>query len=150
MKHGSFVFAWVLIAGGSAALLYTFTLPTMGTIALSPGLFPAVVSALLVVLGGIWLTTQLRARRTKGDAGGHPDDEEQSGDKRSIVAVLGMLIGYAAMFELFGFVVATPIFLVASMFFLLRTFTWKIPVVAAATTLGIILVFEMMLNVRLP
>ncbi|MBN2050452.1 MAG: tripartite tricarboxylate transporter TctB family protein [Spirochaetales bacterium] len=135
-------FTIVLLLIGAAGLVYSLTLPTMGPIALSPGLFPGVVTALTVILGVVRLIQLYRSR------GAEVQREEEG--KRSLLITLGLFLAYLGLLVIIGFIPSTLLFLCGSMLYLYRRFYWKIPLVALLTTFGTFFLFRYLLNVRLP
>ncbi|MFP4301158.1 MAG: tripartite tricarboxylate transporter TctB family protein [Spirochaetaceae bacterium] len=136
-------FAILLILLGVAGFIYSVSLPTKGPIALSPGLFPGFVTALLVILGGVWLASILSAEKPK-------ESDEQETEQRSFWVTTGLFVLYLVMLEQLHFLASTLIFLFVSMLYLYRRFRWKIPIISVITTAGVYYLFRYLLNVRLP
>ena len=80
-------FAGVLIAIGIGGFIYSVLLPTMGPIALSPGLFPGVVTVLMIILGGVWLFKLLRLKDETAE-------DKDAGEKRSFLMTMGLFLVY--------------------------------------------------------
>jgi putative tricarboxylic transport membrane protein len=142
MDKREFYFTLCLVGIAGAALVYSMLLPRMGAVALSPGLFPGVVSALLIILSGVHL---FHLRRMKGLRG-----KEDKEEKRSFLVVMSIFLLYLLLLSYIHFIASTALFLFVTMIFLYRRFYWKIPIISAAAVLGIYYLFRYFLNVRLP
>ena len=143
MAKKEFVFTVLLIVMGVASFIYSLLLPTRGNIALSPGLFPGVVSLLLILLNSYYLIVSILKGELKSEAG----TEE---GERSLAVILSLFIGYLILLYYLHFIASTLIFLLGSMFFLYRRFYWKIPIISVTAVFSIFYLFRYLLNVRLP
>ncbi len=143
MDKKEFVFTVLLIAAGAAGFIYSISLPAMGAVALSPGLFPGVVTMLMIILGSVHLLSILRSGE------GHADSEEDS-RKRSFLVIFIFFIMYLLMLSYVHFIISTLVFLLATMLFLYKHFYWKIPVIAVITVFAVYYLFRYILKVRLP
>ena len=142
MDKREFSFTLILIVFGIASFAYSMSLPAMGAIALSPGLFPGSVSVLLTLLSTLHALKLWRNRQATERA-----EEEE---KRSFIIIMLIFIGYLVLLSLIHFIASTIIFLVVTMLFLYRKFLWKIPVISVVAVVGIYYLFRYLLNVRLP
>lgn len=151
MAKKEFVFTVLLIVIGVASFIYSILLPTRGNIALSPGLFPGVVSLLLILLNSYYLIVSILKSSGQGHgsafAHGKTGTEE---DERSLAVILSLFIGYLILLYYLHFIASTLIFLLGSMFFLYRRFYWKIPLISVTAVFSIFYLFRYLLNVRLP
>jgi hypothetical protein len=138
----SMTFSWSM-ALGIATLIYSVRLPAMGVVYLSPGLFPGIVSSLLVVLSTVHACKLLGKRKASGEV----KDEEE---RRSFLIVVVIFLGYLLLLHFLHFIASTIIFLLVTMLFLYKRFLWKIPVISVGAVLGIYYLFRYFLNVRLP
>ncbi|MEA1910204.1 MAG: tripartite tricarboxylate transporter TctB family protein [Spirochaetota bacterium] len=146
MAKKEFIFTVILIVMGIAGFIYSLLLPTRGNVALSPGLFPGVVSFLLIILSTYYLVSSLVGSRTKEDL----KDTGNSDDQRSLILTLSLFIGYLVILYYLHFILSTLIFLMLAMFFLYRRFYWKIPIISVLSVFLIFYLFRYLLNVRLP
>ena len=144
MTKKELVFTVLLIIIGVASFIYSLLLPTRGNIALSPGLFPGVVSLLLIILNSFHLIVSF----SKGELKGVETVKEEG--ERSIVFILALFLGYLILLYYLHFVASTIIFLLAAMLFLYKRFYWKIPIISLAAVVSIFYLFRYLLNVRLP
>lgn len=148
MAKKEFIFTILLIIMGVASLIYSLSLPARGNVALSPGLFPGVVSILLIVLSTYYLITNLVHNLAKEKSKEVEMDGEES--QRSLILIFALFIGYLILLYYIHFIASTLIFLLAAMFFLYRRFYWKIPIISLAAVFSIFYLFRYLLNVRLP
>jgi putative tricarboxylic transport membrane protein len=144
MDKKELTFAIALIGLGIVGFGYSISLPAMGAIALSPGLFPGFVTAMMVVLGGVWLSQLIRRTETGGE------EKEKEEEKRSFFITISFFLVYLILLVYLHFIVSTMFFLLGSMLFLYKRFYWKIPVISVITAFGVYYVFRYLLNVRLP
>lgn len=144
MTKKELVFTVLLIIIGVASFIYSLLLPTRGNIALSPGLFPGVVSLLLIILNSFHLIVSF----SKGELKGVETVKEEG--ERSIVFILALFLGYLILLYYLHFVASTIIFLLAAMLFLYKRFYWKIPIISLTAVVSIFYLFRYLLNVRLP
>ncbi|MCK5672233.1 MAG: tripartite tricarboxylate transporter TctB family protein, partial [Spirochaetales bacterium] len=107
------VFTVILIFMGVASLIYSISLPTRGNIALSPGLFPGVVSILLILLSTYSLLSNLVFKHTNGEIEGSKVEVEVEveDDQRSLILTLSLFIGYLILLYYIHFIASTLIFL---------------------------------------
>jgi putative tricarboxylic transport membrane protein len=149
MKRMELWFSVILIGLGIAGLIYSFSLPLMGPVALCPGLFPGFVTAMMVILGAGRLIQLYRDKSvvTEPDADGEDDADD---GKRNIFVILAFFLLYLLLLVYVRFLTSTVLFLFGSMLFLYKKFYWKIPVISVLTTLGVFYLFRYLLNVRLP
>ncbi|MCK5674244.1 MAG: tripartite tricarboxylate transporter TctB family protein [Spirochaetales bacterium] len=148
MAKKELIFTLLLILMGVASLLYSISLPTRGNIALSPGLFPGVVSLLLILLSTYYLISSLVHSQKKKKLTEVEQDEENN--QRSLPLTLALFIGYLILLYYIHFIASTLIFLLAAMIFLYRRFYWKIPIISITAVFTIFYLFRYLLNVRLP
>ena len=144
MAKKELVFTVLLIVMGVASFIYSLLLPTRGNIALSPGLFPGVVSLLLISLNSYYLIVSIFKGKLKGVETG------TEGGERSLILTLALFIGYLILLYYVHFIASTLIFLLAAMFFLYKRFYWKIPIISVTAVFTIFYLFRYLLNVRLP
>ncbi|MCK5200525.1 MAG: tripartite tricarboxylate transporter TctB family protein [Spirochaetales bacterium] len=143
MAKKELVFTVLLIVMGVGSFIYSLLLPTRGNIALSPGLFPGVVSLLLILLNSYYLIVTIIKGKLKGVETGVEGE-------RSLVLTLALFIGYLILLYYVHFIASTLIFLLAAMLFLYKRFYWKIPIISVTAVFTIFYLFRYLLNVRLP
>jgi len=142
MAKKELVFTIILILIGIAGFLYSISLPAMGPAALSPGLFPGLVTALIAILSGVHLHAILTGKRD--------DSAEENEQKRSLLVLIGFFIVYLLLLHFLHFIISTIIFLFGTMMYLYGRFHWKIPVISIGMVMLIYYLFRYLLHVRLP
>lgn len=148
MAKKEFIFTLLIILMGIGSLIYSILLPTRGNIALSPGLFPGVVSILLILLSSYYFFTSLvHKKEIKKIKEADKDGDEK---QRSLILIVALFIGYLILLYYIHFIASTLIFLLAAMFFLYRRFYWKIPIISITAVFLVFYLFRYLLNVRLP
>jgi len=147
MDRKELVFAGILTVTGGAGFFYSISLPSHGNIALSPGLFPGVVSLLLFILSLVYFAGLVRKRNVASEDKG---TEENSGEERSLVLTLALFPFYLLVLYYLHFAAATFIFLVTAMTFMHGRFRWRIPLISAVSVLTVYYLFEFLLKVKLP
>ena len=148
MTNKELVFTVVLIFMGVASFIYSISLPTRGNIALSPGLFPGVVSILLILLSSYSLLSNFVLKHINVEITSSKVEVED--DQRSLILTLSLFIGYLILLYYIHFIASTIIFLFTAMFFLYKRFYWKIPIISVIAVFSIFYLFRYLLNVRLP
>jgi hypothetical protein len=78
MKKMELWFSVILIGLGVSGLIYSFSLPLMGPVALCPGLFPGFVTSMMVILGAVRLMQLFRGNFevAETDADGESDTDD--------------------------------------------------------------------------
>lgn len=130
--------AWLGVAG--VALVEGIRLGLGSPRHPGPGFFPALVG---LVLAGLAVSVVL-------EPAGAPPGPAAPGGRRRLLATVGALLGYAALFEPLGFVAATFV-VMAFLLGVVEAKPWpQAAGFAAAMALGAWLVFERLLQARLP
>jgi putative tricarboxylic transport membrane protein len=149
MTKKELVFTILLIIMAIGSLIYSLLLPTRGNIALSPGLFPGVVSFLLIILNSYYLIVSI-SKSGKNLVNLYTGEKGNREGERSLTVIMSLFIGYLILLHYFHFIASTIIFLLAAMFFLYKRFHWKIPMISITAVFAIYYLFRYLLNVRLP
>jgi xanthine/uracil permease len=143
MDRKELFFTILLILIGCAGFIYSISLPAMGPIALSPGLFPGIVTALIVLLSGVHLASSLKGK-------GIQKSEGEYEQKRSLLIIVAFFLVYLLLLHYAHFIISTILFLFLTMFYLYGRFHWKIPIISVSMVLLIYYLFRYLLHVRLP
>jgi putative tricarboxylic transport membrane protein len=121
---------------------------------IGPRAFPFGIGILLVVGGGAVAIQRLRAMNAAGgyqvEAEGNADEPEHPSSGLRAGALIASTFGYAALLQPLGYLIATPIFLAMALA-IMKERNW-VSVLSSALiyTLGTYLLFEVLLNARLP
>jgi len=115
---------------------------------LGAAVFPRTVAALLALVGGMIALTRIVAALRK--AGAATTDYVVIESPGQVFAALGALVLYGMFLRPLGFLIVTPLFLLF-MLRLLGVRSWiAVVLIAALSTAGIWIVFDMLLGVPLP
>lgn len=115
-----------------------------------PRAFPILLGVVLAGLGAMMTAGGFGAGRREAD--GSEQIEAVSGREAAIVAgIFGVLMLYAFLLERLGFVIATPIVILAAMRGILRIRAWTMNLLmASGVTLACWLIFAKLLEAPLP
>lgn len=149
MTKKELVFTILLIIMAICSFIYSLLLPTRGNIALSPGLFPGVVSFLLIILNSYYLIVSI-SKKGKNSANLKSGERGGREGERSLIIIISLFIGYLILLYYIHFIASSLIFLLAAMLFLFKRFYWKIPFISLSAVFSIYYLFRYLLNVRLP
>jgi putative tricarboxylic transport membrane protein len=153
---GELVFALILVAVGIAILVIGETTIRTGTVSgdkLGPTAFPRVVGCLLVVCGGGVVIGTIRARlagRPAVSLGGAEDEPGVSASAVRAFTIMGATMGYTAVMGPLGYLVATPLYLAATLLILKVRHKRMLFVVCVLMPIGLYYVFAQLLGVLLP
>ncbi|MDR1827742.1 MAG: tripartite tricarboxylate transporter TctB family protein [Methylobacteriaceae bacterium] len=141
------------LAAVAVFLLYQSSLlRDFGDSALSAGLFPAIVSAVMLLFSLALAVQNLRAY--KRDGGNSPvfPDSGPGGMKRHARAILifALAIVYTVLLPILHFAVATAAFMIVFLVFAGERRWWMVLLVAAGLTAALQLMFGVLLHVMLP
>lgn len=146
MRFSDKLIGLVLIAFGTWVLFYTRTFPTLEKGYPGPSLFPNVL-AVLMMIAGVGLIIQGFKRKQKFlmlETG----DLDREGVINILVIVASVIV-YIFLAEYIGFLILTPLLLIANMKWLKVSWKWSV-IVAVGVTVGIHLLFAKLLLVPLP
>jgi putative tricarboxylic transport membrane protein len=119
-----------------------------------PRAFPFGLGALFLICGGAVTIQRLRAMNAAGGfqvaSEGNDDEPEHQSSALRAAAFIAVTFGYAALLKPLGFILATPIFLIAA-FAIMKERNW-LTVVGSAIIYTVLayLLFEVLLDARLP
>ena len=109
----------------------------------------------IIALGGIWIAAQgWRRLKEEGPemdpSEGTPDELGYPGSWKRAFTLIGTCLAYGLLFQPLGYLIATPLFIMAALFVLDQRQPVAIPVIAVTFTTISYLVFGHVLNVRIP
>ena len=143
MRKVDSVSAVILLALSAYVILTARNFPA-DTHTLGPGFFPTLAAGLLAVFAGWQLIAALLRKRP---------EEGPARPKNSLLAIIALTALYIALLPRAGFLVMTPLFLVACGLVLNEEVKprWKTLVLSSLGTTGVLYtVFSILLNVPLP
>lgn len=117
----------------------------------APAFFPRVISLVMLGLGLVqWGAVAVKARRRTGVARAGKSGGRTTSELRGVGRILGLMLVYALLLPVLGFLVATPPMMVA-MTWLLGYRNWPVALLSAGTTtLFVYLFFQVLMQVSLP
>ena len=145
MKKMNLIFAGICAAIGVLLIVLASGYPTAadyGTGVPGPGLWPIVVSALMLAMAALLTLKSLKMK---------PEDDTAvpmwtDGTKR-VYITMGILFGYVAVLEFLGFIIATTIMEAIFLHWFAKKKPWITALLALVVTLVIYVVFQYVLNV---
>ncbi len=151
---------WFLICGGVFLLAYAIPAgvdvpESVKSIALSPDLWPRVISAMFVVLGVILLAGTIIQRRKRNVSveavdGGNIEAPLSTLVRKVEVVGLGLLIVYLGLVHIFGIPVASAIAICSFAFTYGERNIWKIAIVAVVVPTLLYFFFTGVAGVPIP
>ncbi len=150
-----------LFAVGVFSVVHGLSLPLMGPVATSPGLFPVTVGGILAALCGGFLI-RLRLRTSSVNSGSGPEEgARESGDRPGDAAspppvvnnlgiVIGMLFAYIVLLPLIHFIPASLVFGIGLTGYALRKISIRTAAAVTGTVLAVYLAFTLVFHVIMP
>lgn len=145
MKKMNLIFAGICAALGIGLILLASGYPTAadyGTGVPGPGLWPIVISAVMLACAALLVMKSLKM----------PDEKNteialwNEGTKR-VYITMGILFGYVAVLEFLGFIIATTVMETIFIQWFAKKKPWITVILALVITLVIYCVFQFVLNV---
>ena len=152
MKFDDAVWGALLAVFGAAILVHVQGFPRIPGQNVGPALFPGLVSAALVVTGGLLIARGWRARRQAAAPGPWWQAPEWLRSRPQVLAfavLVGVNIFYLLAVEWLGFLIVAFVYLVALMW-VLRVRFGRALLVSLVMTLAIHYAFYQLLRVPLP
>ncbi|HLR65994.1 MAG TPA: tripartite tricarboxylate transporter TctB family protein [Virgibacillus sp.] len=145
MTSINYIFSSAIFIISGIVIIYVFGLPAAEvTEGFGPGLFPLVISILMMVLSmSIIIQTFMDKRKH--------DDNNKADFKMMVlpVLILGLVIVYSIFFNIIGFIISTVIFLFVCML-ILQTKMLKSIILSIVLTVAVYMMFTQILGVPLP
>jgi putative tricarboxylic transport membrane protein len=146
---------WLVVAGvavalwGGFALWKAFEIPQPTAYRpMGPRVFPVMISVALIVLGVLFVIETLRGADEAVEQ--HVVDEHRTADHRQAAIIVGLLIGYAFLFERVGYVVTTMVFFPAVSRVLGSRRPLRDVIVGVIVSVAAFTVFTELLSIDLP
>lgn len=148
----------VLAVMGIPIFIYAVSMPTLGPVLQSPGLFPAVCSALLIASGlfNIYKLTVKKDAEVKtpepsnAEACPAPSVEKPKHSFYAIVILMAIFLAYMYFLPIVGFIPSSIVCLWVLMSFAKKTFSIKHGVIAIVSTGVIYVLFSYAFGVMMP
>ncbi|MDQ4044980.1 MAG: tripartite tricarboxylate transporter TctB family protein, partial [Chloroflexota bacterium] len=149
---GEMFVALGVLALGIVMLVETQDIRVRQGVVVSPRIIPQIVGAGLVSVA-VWYGIDVIRGPRRGAAGGE-DSEDVDPEAKTDWSVIGIiaigLVAYAALMEGVGFIVASAVLFVISAFAMGSRHIVRDVVIGAVLAVGIFLLFDRWLGVRLP
>ena len=145
MKKINIIFAAICAAIGTGLIILAAGYPTAadyGTGVPGPGLWPIVISALMLAMAALLVMKSLKMAPEKNTEVSLWNE----GTKR-VYITMGILFAYVAVLEFLGFIIATTIMEAVFIQWFAKKKPWVTAIIALVVTLVIYAVFQYVLNV---
>lgn len=145
MKKMNLIFAAICAVIGTLLIVLAAGYPTAadyGTGVPGPGLWPIVVSALMLTMAAL-----LTIKSIKMPAEKNTDVPMWNEGTKRVYITMGILFAYVAVLEFLGFIIATTIMEAIFLNWFAKKKPWITAVLALVITLVIYVVFQYVLNV---
>ena len=145
MKKMNLIFAGICAAIGALLIILAAGYPTAadyGTGVPGPGLWPIVISAVMLAMSALLVMKSVKMPAEKNTA----VPMWNQGTKR-VYITMGILFAYVAVLEFLGFIIATTVMEAIFIHWFAKKKPWVTAVIALVVTLVIYCVFQYVLNV---
>lgn len=148
MKKANIISAIVGMCVSALAFGYTFTFKKFKNVPVGPEFFPRALALILFICCLALLLTNIKTtQRNKGEA---PTLSLFNKDMQKALIALGLIIVYALLWNVIGFLIATP-FAVFAMTYLLGKRDYVVmAIVSVAATVIIFCTFKFLLGIEMP
>jgi hypothetical protein len=151
---GDFFFALIIILMSLGTFFMILSMPREKGWLTSPGIFPLLTVIILFGLGIGLLFMTVRGKDIKASVLFGLNKITQDADprmvKRTVVAVLGILIYTVVLIPTVHFTIGSFIYLVGTLWYFWKGKVYKILIISAVTTLFLSEVFKRFFNIMLP
>ena len=145
MKKMNLIFAGICAAIGALLIILAAGYPTAaayGTGVPGPGLWPIVISAVMLAMSAL-----LAMKSIKMPAEKNTDVPMWNQGTKRVYITMGILFAYVAVLEFLGFIIATTVMEAIFIQWFAKKKPWITAIIAVAVTLVIYCVFQYVLNV---
>lgn len=145
MKKMNLIFAGICAAIGALLIILAAGYPTAadyGTGVPGPGLWPIVISAVMLAMAAL-----LAMKSIKMPAEKNTDVPMWNQGTKRVYITMGILFAYVAVLEFLGFIIATTVMEAIFIHWFAKKKPWVTAVIALVVTLVIYCVFQYVLNV---
>ena len=145
MKKMNLIFAGICAAIGALLIILAAGYPTAadyGTGVPGPGLWPIVISAVMLAMSAL-----LAMKSIKMPAEKNTEVPMWNEGTKRVYITMGILFAYVAVLEFLGFIIATTVMEAIFIHWFAKKKPWVTAVIALVVTLVIYCVFQYVLNV---
>lgn len=145
MKKMNLIFAGICAAIGALLIILAAGYPTAadyGTGVPGPGLWPIVISAVMLAMSALLVMKSIKMPAEK-----NTDVPMWNQGTKRVYITMGILFAYVAVLEFLGFIIATTVMEAIFIHWFAKKKPWVTAVIALVVTLVIYCVFQYVLNV---
>ena len=145
MKKMNLIFAGICAAIGALLIILAAGYPTAadyGTGVPGPGLWPIVISAVMLAMSALLAMKSIKMPTEK-----NTDVPMWNQGTKRVYITMGILFAYVAVLEFLGFIIATTVMEAIFIHWFAKKKPWVTAVIALVVTLVIYCVFQYVLNV---
>jgi putative tricarboxylic transport membrane protein len=106
------------------------------------------LGGLVIILRSLWSSRQRAGNRIPNE--GVPDEADYPASTGRALAIMGCCIAYGLTFDLLGYLIATPLFIIAALAILGERHAGRIVLIALIFTAVTYVIFAQALGVRVP
>lgn len=148
MRKANIVSALIGMAVSAAAFAYTFSFKKFKNVPVGPEFFPRALAAALFICCALLLLTNIK--HTQQNKEKAPTLSLLNKDMQKAVLALLLILVYALLWNITGFLIATPLALFAMTWLLGKRNYITMALVAVGATAVIFLVFKLLLGIEMP
>ncbi|QNL96362.1 tripartite tricarboxylate transporter TctB family protein [Treponema sp. Marseille-Q4132] len=148
MKKANIISAVIGIIVSAAAFGYTFTFKQFKNVPVGPEFFPRVLAIALFIFCVLLLLTNLKTSETNNKSA--PTMSLKNRGMQKALAGLAIVVVYALLWEVLGFLIITPIAIFLMTLLLGKRSYIKMIIVAVGATAIVFLAFKYLLGIQMP
>ena len=148
MKKANIISAVIGMIVSAAAFGYTFTFKQFKNVPVGPEFFPRVLAIALFIFCVLLLLTNLKTSETNNKSA--PTMSLKNRGMQKALAGLAIVVVYALLWEVLGFLIITPIAIFLMTLLLGKRSYIKMIVIAVGATAIVFLAFKYLLGIQMP
>lgn len=148
MKKANIISAVIGMIVSAAAFGYTFTFKQFKNVPVGPEFFPRVLAIALFIFCVLLLLTNLKTSETNNKSA--PTMSLKNRGMQKALAGLAIVVVYALLWEVLGFLIITPIAIFLMTLLLGKRSYIKMIIVAVGATAIVFLAFKYLLGIQMP
>ena len=148
MKKANIISAVIGMIVSAAAFGYTFTFKQFKNVPVGPEFFPRVLAIALFIFCVLLLLTNLKTSESNKKSA--PTMSLKNRGMQKALAGLAIVVAYALLWEVLGFLIITPIAIFLMTLLLGKRSYIKMIVIAVGATAIVFLAFKYLLGIQMP
>ena len=148
MKKANIISAVIGMIVSAAAFGYTFTFKQFKNVPVGPEFFPRVLAIALFIFCVLLLLTNLKTSETNNKSA--PTMSLKNRGMQKALAGLAIVVVYALLWEVLGFLIITPIAIFLMTLLLGKKEYIKMIIIAIGATAIVFLAFKYLLGIQMP